>query len=147
MSPEKTITTSDISSVWAIIVSIFVAIFSLGVFKSKIATKAELSADIDSVRADLCKESKEIRTLHSKSLYREDGTTIFMPRGECERGQATCAARIGKALDEIKADMQNRHAEYKEHERAHLLQHTDISLILGAMKQFMEAEYKEKFDA
>lgn len=129
---------SEISAWWAIWVSIVMGLVSLGAFKAKVATKADLEKVEDGLRAD-----------QRRSLYREDGTSIFTPRAECEKDQASCGKRVCDKLDElqrtnaatfadIRADSQRRHEEGLEAQREHLRLHGELSEFVGTVKQFMQ---------
>lgn len=134
---------SEISSWWAILVSMVIGLVSLGVFKAKVATKADLQKVEDSLRAD-----------QRKSLYRDDGTTIFTPRVECDKNQTSCSGRVCDKLDEfqtnniaalkdLRADAQRRHEEGLETQREHLRLHGELAEFVGAVKQFMQQKNKE----
>lgn len=121
---------SDISSLWAILVSLVVALFSLGVFKAKVATKL----DLEKMGQDFLKR-----------LYREDGATIFLPRDECEKSQSSCGNRICARLDEMRLDTQRKHEEDLASRRDHLLLHADLAEFVGSVRQFMQY-HKRKDD-
>lgn len=118
---DKPVDVSAISGLWSILVSLVVALVALGGFRAKVATKEDLR----------------------KSLYREDGTTIFVPRAECEKSRANCANRVCSKLEEMKADAQRRHDEHLANEREHLRLHGDMAEFVGAVRQFMENHKKE----
>lgn len=119
---------SEISSWWAILVSLVMGLVSLGVFKAKVATKADLQKSEDDMLA---------------RLYHKNGTSIYIPRAECEKSQTSCANRVCGKLEEIKTDMQRRHDEHLANEREHLALHRDIAIFTGAVQQFMENHKKE----
>lgn len=114
---------SEISSWWAILVSLVMGLVSLGVFKAKVATKDDLQKSEDEMMA---------------RLYHKNGTSIFVPRAECEKSQASCANRVCGQLEEMRADQQRRHEEDLETQRIHLRAHNEITEFVGAVKQFMQ---------
>lgn len=124
--------------IWSILVAAITALLAIGSFRAKVATKD-----------DLTKEVKDLKEEHKKSLYREDGTTIFVPRAECDKNQVSCGDRVCAKLTEIKnshaaslvelrEDTRRRHEEHLAAQRAHLELHGDLAEFVGAVKQFMQ---------
>lgn len=140
---DKPLDPSAISSLWSILVSLVLALLAIGGFRAKVATKSDLENVEDGLRAE-----------QRKSLYRDDGTTIFTPRAECEKSQTNCGKRVCDKLDEIqktnaatlaemRADTQRRHDEYLTAQREHLRLHEGLPEFVGAVKQFMQ-QYNNK---
>lgn len=123
---------------WSVLVAAVVALLAIGSFRAKVATKADLES---------LEENQE--ALLRKSLYRDDGTSVYTPRVECDKNQTSCGNRVCKKLDEIqknnttamaelRADNQRRHEEDLETQRIHLQAHTEIAEFVGSVKQFMQ---------
>jgi hypothetical protein len=112
---------------WSVLVAAIVALLAIGSFRAKVATKADLESSEDNQEA-----------LLRKSLYREDGTTVYTPRVECEKSQTSCANRVCGKLDEMRADNQRRHEEDLETQRIHLQAHEKLTEFVGTVKQFMQ---------
>jgi hypothetical protein len=112
---------------WSVLVAAVVALLAIGSFRAKVATKADLESSEDNQEA-----------LLRKSLYREDGTTVYTPRVECEKSQTSCANRVCGKLDEMRADNQRRHEEDLATQRIHLQAHSEIAEFVGSVKQFMQ---------
>jgi hypothetical protein len=125
---DKPVDVSALSSLWSILVSLIVALVALGGFRAKVATKGDLE-----------KSEKDML----KRLYDKDGITIFQPRAECEKNQASCSRAICSKLDEMRADTQRRHEEDLAAQREHLRLHGDLAEFVGAVKQFMQHHNKE----
>ena len=132
---DKPVSPSEISSWWAILVSLVLGLVSLGVFKAKVATKADL-------------QKSEVDML--KRLYREDGTTIYTPRIECEKNQAGCANRVCEKIEESKADVHHWHKEireeisgWREEQREHSKLHSELAEFVGAVKNFIDHHRRE----
>lgn len=113
---------------WSVLVAAVVALLAVGRFHSKVATKDDLE-----------KTEKEML----QRLYDNEGSTIFIPRKECRDKQTSCGKLLCAKLDELKADSQRRHREQLEEHREHMRRHEEISLLLGAVQQFMENHKKE----
>lgn len=112
---------------WSVLVAAVVALLAIGSFRAKVATKADLESSQDNQEA-----------LLRKSLYRDDGTTVYTPRVECEKNQTSCANRVCGKLDEMRKDNQRRHEEDLETQREHLRLHGDLAEFVGMVKQFMQ---------
>lgn len=126
--PGQQIDPSYLHLAWSVLTALVVSLLALGNLRAKLATKEDLA-------------KAEEALLHR--LYREDGTTIYMPRVECRDSQTSCGKRLCAKLDEIKADSQRRHEEGLEAQREHLRRHDDLGEFVGAVRQFMQHHNKE----
>lgn len=112
---------------WSVLVAAVVALLAIGSFRAKVATKADLESSEENQEA-----------LLRKSLYRDDGTSVYTPRVECKENQTSCGGRVCGKLDEMRADNQRRHEEDLETQRIHLQAHERLTEFVGTVKQFMQ---------
>lgn len=119
--------TSLISELWAVLTAAVVGLFSLGVFRAKVATKADLKLVEDAQTA-----------LLRKSLYKDDGTSVYVPRAECDKMQTGCSDRILEKLEKLEIDSQRRHEE-------HMQLHRGLPEFVGSVTEFMH-QHRRKGD-
>ncbi len=125
---DKPVDASYLNLAWSMLVSLVVALVALGSFRARLATKDDLKKAEDGM---------------IKRLYRDDGTTIYMPRTDCEKSQGVCANRVCAKLDEMRADIQRRHEEDLETQRELRHRHDEIAEFVGAVKQFMQQKKED----
>ena len=94
--------------------------------------------DMRSTKRQLSGKFEELTNAFKKALYREDGTTNYMPRPTCERGQARCQSITCGEIEAISVKMDLMDAKREHAKEQHTAQLGDVRQALAVLSERME---------
>ena len=95
-------------------------------------TKRQLAAKLDELTSSL-----------KKALYREDGTTVYIPRQSCEREQARCQSLMFGKIEAISVKMDLMDAKRDHAKEQHTAQLGDVRKDIAVLSERVEQLSKD----
>lgn len=92
------------------------------------------------------RRTAEIEGSVRRSLYRDDGSTIYIPRGECERDQGACRQSVCSKIDAMQATLAAMDAK-RDAQRDIITNQiqsnaSELAKLAGKVEQFLSQQNK-----
>jgi len=94
--------------------------------------------DMRSTKRLLSGKFEDLTNAFKKALYREDGTTNYMPRQTCEREQTRCQAMTCGKIEAISVKMDLMDAKREQAKEQHTAQLGDVRQALAVLSERVE---------
>lgn len=94
--------------------------------------------DMRGVRRELAQKLEELSATMRHALYREDGTTHYMPRSACEREQSRCQQVTCGKIEALSVKMDLMDSRREQAKEQSLAQMSDVKQALAVLSERVE---------